>query len=479
MIGFNLGMAGCHRPRGGAPAPAPADPYLPALSAQPLGIFAVRAISGGYSGPLMRVRRVSDDAEMDLFATTGSAQPDWAALQDWAGASDISVTTLYDQSGNGNHAVQDIAGRQPMLVSAKARGGIQPITHNGSQWLSLPSGLSGNGRDVTAIAVQNRMSIGSAGGQNQAQWMLGAAWNTAGSLSFLSTIPQGLRLLTSSTFKDTGKLSRSQPEVIAVSSGSSEMAMYRDGLVSTHGLNNSGTFVGGLIGRGGASYNWWGDTFFHAVYDAALDDEELAGIRAALIPAFGIIPLEDTSLPLLISPGNSIVQGTGASYGQNNLWFTEELLTAPIHIVNCAVFGQTAATAYNSRSVYMNQFDADRPTCIMVVPEPTNDISSGATGVDCWNNYVKPFIDEAVAAGFKVLVPTIIKRSGFDSTQNGYKTDFNNLARAYCDEADIFLVDYAADDAALTLPDGTHPNSTSYAIMAGRQAAAVTAALAA
>jgi len=428
-------------------------------------------------GPCCRAAGKRRRGDGRIAGASGSAHPDWSTVETWADGSALRVTTLYDQSGNGNHALQDTAGRQPAIVTAKARGGLQPVTHDGGEWFVLPDGLAGNGRNVSVISVQRRQSIGSSGNTNQCQWMLGSAWNAGGAMSVLAIISTGMRLLTSSTFRTLGAYARSQPEVIALSSGASGVTFYRDGVTTDSSVNNAGTYVGGLIGHGGSGYNWWGDTFFHAVYDGALEGTDMAALRGPLNGIFGIEPLEDTSLPLLLAPGNSIVLGTGSSYGMNNLWFTEALLSSPIHIMNCGVFGQLAATVYSSRNSYISRYDAARPANIIVAPEPTNDIASSATGTDCWNDYTKPFIDEAVAAGFKVLLPTIIKRTGFDATRNGYKDDFNTLARAYADETDIFLVDYAADDASLFLADGTHPTSDGYATMAVRQAAAIEAAL--
>jgi len=76
------------------------------------------------------------------------------------------------------------------------------------------------------------------------------------------------------------------------------------------------------------------------------------------------------------------------------------------------------------------------------------------------------------------MVPTIIKRAGFNAAKNAEKDAFNALARAYANGSTIRLVDYALDDASLNLPDGTHPDSASYEIMASRQAAVINSIIA-
>lgn len=74
-----------------------------------------RTIGNGYTGPLIRVRRSPDNAELNIFATLGEL--DTAALLTFVGAGNGWVTTIYDQSGNGPNLVQTQTAKQPVLVS--------------------------------------------------------------------------------------------------------------------------------------------------------------------------------------------------------------------------------------------------------------------------------------------------------------------------------------------------------------------------
>jgi len=88
--------------------------------------------NNGYKETLVRVRRDSDNAEVDVKADTNyeislnSLTSDGVSLGAWIGSDNGFVTTWYDQSGNSNDATQATAANQPKIVNA---GSL--ITSNG------------------------------------------------------------------------------------------------------------------------------------------------------------------------------------------------------------------------------------------------------------------------------------------------------------------------------------------------------------
>ncbi len=67
--------------------------------------YSLRKLFRHYTGPHIRVRRSGDDAELDVtFTSDGSVvtPSDWAT---WSSGRTILVPTIYDQSGNGRHAI--------------------------------------------------------------------------------------------------------------------------------------------------------------------------------------------------------------------------------------------------------------------------------------------------------------------------------------------------------------------------------------
>jgi prepilin-type N-terminal cleavage/methylation domain-containing protein len=89
---------------------------LDQLPVPPSAAYGLRRLSLATTGPLVRVRRSSDNTESDI-GTTSAGDLDTAALLSFAGAGSAFVTTWYDQSGNGRHATQTTTAAQPRLVN--------------------------------------------------------------------------------------------------------------------------------------------------------------------------------------------------------------------------------------------------------------------------------------------------------------------------------------------------------------------------
>ena len=90
----------------------PLDEIAPAAAA-----FSLRRVRSAYTGPAIRVRRSSDNAEADIgFTSAGNLNI--AALLAHCGIGSGFDAFWYDQSGNGRHLTQATAGAQPRIVNA-------------------------------------------------------------------------------------------------------------------------------------------------------------------------------------------------------------------------------------------------------------------------------------------------------------------------------------------------------------------------
>jgi hypothetical protein len=74
-----------------------------------------RAMFAAYKGPLFKVLRVSDKQEKDINPVAAGGLADFSALNSFCSGTSCKVTTLYDQSGNGNDMWRgDTAENAPM-----------------------------------------------------------------------------------------------------------------------------------------------------------------------------------------------------------------------------------------------------------------------------------------------------------------------------------------------------------------------------
>ncbi|MBN9210702.1 MAG: hypothetical protein BGO45_10535 [Microbacterium sp. 71-36] len=95
-------------------------PGIPGLTATPAALYGFSYLSPTYTGPLFRMRRSSDNTELDCY-TVGQGLA-------FAGSGSGLLRTAYDQTGNGRHFQQPTAAAQFALV----QGGVQ-VTINGRQ----------------------------------------------------------------------------------------------------------------------------------------------------------------------------------------------------------------------------------------------------------------------------------------------------------------------------------------------------------
>jgi len=105
---------------------------LPATAAT----YSVRRLRSAYTGPLIRVRRSSDNTEQDIGPTLGG-NLNTTTLTTFCGANSCFVTTWYDQSGNANNATQTTNANQPRIVNA---GVVETFNSRaGINWISAQS----------------------------------------------------------------------------------------------------------------------------------------------------------------------------------------------------------------------------------------------------------------------------------------------------------------------------------------------------
>lgn len=180
---------------------------------------------------------------------------------------------------------------------------------------------------------------------------------------------------------------------------------------------------------------------------------------------------------LLLCDGNSMT-----FTGPTSAWPTKiaDYIGPSWLIRNIAVSGQTTQQmAADAASEADSQFSALRSRCILVAWEGRNDmVVNGITGAQAFAN-MKAYCQARRAAGWKVVVLTMLPTTAVDETHRGdYNTPIRATWRTFADG----LADVAADprigDAGDALDttyfyDGTHMTDAGYAIIAQTVAGAL------
>lgn len=91
-----------------------------------------RKLRTAYAGSAIRVRRASDNAELDIGFD--GINLDTGSLLSHCGTSAGYVTTWYDQSGSGNHLTQAVSDSQPRIVSGGIATGNQFTIANSTRF---------------------------------------------------------------------------------------------------------------------------------------------------------------------------------------------------------------------------------------------------------------------------------------------------------------------------------------------------------
>ncbi|MGH2343577.1 arabinofuranosidase catalytic domain-containing protein, partial [Segnochrobactraceae bacterium EtOH-i3] len=132
-------------------------------------VFGLRLLVSTWAGPLVTVRRSSDNATLEVGATA-TGRLDAAALMAFAGSGSAFVTQWWDQTGNGRHAVQTVAAAQPRIVSAGSMeriGATPALVFDGTDdsfLISAARGLCNGAEHVTVGLTSAQAPLATAAG---------------------------------------------------------------------------------------------------------------------------------------------------------------------------------------------------------------------------------------------------------------------------------------------------------------------------
>lgn len=480
MPGFGFG-AGRRRqrfaPAGSAPVVAPG--YLNTGTTVPYAVWGAHRLVSGYSGNLFTLRRASDGASLDVAAQAGGDYPDYAAITAWAAGSALTVTTLFDQMGNGRSLAQASVANQPSFDPAQIDGNAAPILFDGysrstNAFLVAQSktmfldGLALERNTFSEFLVATPKASGNGMGFHAGTENGGFASNIHE--VYLQSNNLAVKNNTTSGSTVNGGM-RANKALIGHST--SPTAYYFWNRESIRGVG--GTIIAGTIGRftlgnvvfavGTGMFRFFG----LAIYNSALSNTTTGpAVVTALQTACGVQTAFDYTC---VFSGDSIMEGSGASLLRNTPWYMG--LRKEGEVINYAVHG--SVMDYSTRTKYATLYQAGRPSVIFI-QGGTNDLGGGTTGANLYANSAAPFITYLKGLGYKVVLCTILPRTGSSGWTGAMETQrlaYNDLVRTNSAGADLVL-DLASDsvmgptaacaDTSL-YGDALHPANGGHAVL--------------
>jgi hypothetical protein len=242
--------------------------------------YSLRLVRSNYSGPLVRLRRASDNAELDFYS---GVILNFSDVSGWAGG-DAFATTFYDQSGLARHLTQAAASAQPKIIQAS--NGRPALLFDGSNdylrsatftlnqaWsfnlcyrlvaaaVSFPYIFDGTGNDTCSLFINNSSPLGNT-------MAAGSSLGTDNGVS----MPTGTRGVVAGVFN--GASSRMEINAAAINSFTGNVGAANAGQVTLGA-------AGGLGGSNFANIEVQEHIAFSTVHTSAQLKADNAAMRAA------------------------------------------------------------------------------------------------------------------------------------------------------------------------------------------------------
>lgn len=456
----------------------PVPGIVPGLNMPSSGLQALFSTAQqiSWSGSCLRVKRSSDNTQLDIGFVNGYM--DMAAAVAFAAGSNLTVIKIYDQSGNGNDLVN--SGGAPTLSSSTAWFGYQPVTFS-SVVMALPAGLSMNLRSQTIFSVSNIQAYSVL----QSLYEINTVYTggvvvqkTAGNTAQGDNRVGDTLLDQPTGFRDTGVIGTSQPEV-TVMTGAAGSRTYQinetlvTGLPAPLAATALGGFWGGAPDQGYISFNQF---YLFAIYSTTMTQPAIQSAKNNIYTTFGI---NVSSLPRILWDGDSITEGTGSSFLVNNPFQAEPLLKDRVVMRNVGAFGEQLSLMLSNVSINVTPWFKPGVVNIDVISGGSNDLAASVTGANLYNNSLLPYVVAAKAAGYTVIVGTVIYRASLTAPQEAERVTYNGLVRSGAVANGYTIADYDGivqlqnPQVAGYSSDGTHPTTLGYGLMAQVAATAI------
>lgn len=442
---------------------------VPTVSVAPYFAYAPSKVIPGFSGPLIQVTRDSDSATMDVPIASDGFSLDEAAVDAWAGAANVTTTRIYDQVTPGNFAIPTtFGGASPTTYKNAAGQKALPfakrpaIAINHSSFV-LPT-ISVSSRNFTSISAMKAYC-------GQEMTILNLV-NDTQTLSGVGTTPTSSPWYARMSNCNSDLPMSAAPAFIAARADASGTAFFVDNSKFTGSATtyNQGATTNSMLGGSysGSKYSRF-DLGAEILYAGQLSDAEIETLRQWSDYNFGTVP-ETTNL--VVFSGSSTTDGTGTTLNRGYPQVAASKLSPRARVAVAGLGGETSANANAHYPTYIApMFNPANRRNILSIQLISNDLSSGLTGLQCYNNLVD-YCTTARATGWKIVVSTTLCRSSISVSE---WNDVNSRVRAGWTSFADGLADIASDavlgsstawsNPVVAAGDGVHYNTYGHSLM--------------
>jgi hypothetical protein len=455
----------------------------------PVGAWGTVKLVAAYTGPALRVRRVSDNTERDIGFIGGDL--DVFSLDAFSGGATLYVPVVYDQTGNGNHLTQTVAASQPRMngeATLDRRGKARVIQQMGAlfgsrqvmSWFDIPTTVTLNSQAASMFMVGTLpgcvqatpiVEMNPTTGTAYFQWFYGTSASTFTLNTAGQTKSSSLKVAVNATVHSViaGAFSSGNQSATTSSIGSS--------------INYAGGKLGAMTAGAAVTSNDTAELEWSAfaIYGRVVSETDRRSFCAAAYRRFEITPQESD---VVIYRGDSIHFGQRTTALYSPIRRLRNMLDLPAQYFNAS---RSGATLSGLLPVFAAEvaplFRTGARNNVFVSAAMTNDIvNTGGTAASIYELLMQHFeLARAACPTVKLVATTVIDRGAFTAPQRQLAIECNALIRANAGRIKSHaVIDYAADpgvglseaDAADFFPnspfndDGTHPNDNGVQVMA-------------